>query len=145
MTTTTRRITFAVITLALLNLALYAANTKRWKAPEYAEKIKNPITSTAASLDTGKKLYIHECLDCHGKSGKGDGSAAKDLEQRPPSLRLDEFQSQTDGALFWKITRGRREMPAYRKPLSDEERWHVINYLRTFAEVNTAQAKGANP
>jgi hypothetical protein len=36
-------------------------------------------------------------------------------------------------------------MPSYRRSLSDEERWHVVNYLRTFAEIKTAQGKGANP
>jgi mono/diheme cytochrome c family protein len=146
MTNTTRSITLtAAAALASLNLALYAAGSKPWKAPESAEKVKNPIKSDDASIDTGKKLYAHECLDCHGKTGKGDGPGAKDLEQKPPSLRPDEFHDQSDGALFYKITRGRGEMPSYRRSLSDEQRWHVVNYLRTFAEVKTAQGKEANP
>lgn len=146
MTNTTRSITFcAAAALASVNFALLAAGTKPWKAPESAEKVRNPIKSDDASIDTGKKLYAHECLDCHGKAGKGDGPGAKDLEQKPPSLRLDEFQAQSDGALFWKITRGRGEMPSYRKSLGDEQRWHVVNYLRTFADVKTAQGKGVTP
>ena len=138
MTKTTRRIALAVTAAA--SLTLQAANPKLWKVPETAEKVKNPIKSTDASITTGKKLYAHECLDCHGKTGQGDGPGAKDLELKPPSLRSDDFQSQSDGSLFYKITKGRSEMPSYRKSLTDDERWHVVNYLRTFAEVKTAQA-----
>jgi mono/diheme cytochrome c family protein len=138
------RITLSITTLASVTLALHAASTKSWKVPESAEKVKNPIKSTEASLDTGKKLYAQECQDCHGKTGRGDGPGAKDLELKPPSLRSDEFQCQSDGALFYKITKGRSEMPSYRKSLTDDERWHVVNYLRTFAEVKTAHASGEN-
>ena len=141
---TTRRLALAVTAAASLNLTLYAADSKLWKVPESAEKVKNPVKSTDASIATGKKLYAHECLDCHGKAGQGDGPGAKDLELKPPSLRSDDFQSQSDGALFYKITKGRSEMPSYRKSLTDDERWHVVNYLRTFAEVKTAQASGEN-
>ena len=42
----------------------------------------------------------------------------------------------TDGELFWKITKGIHGiMPAgERKMPQDEERWHVVNYIRTLAK-----------
>ena len=85
----------------------------------------------------GKGVYGRECLSCHGKTGKGDGPEAKDLEKELPNLRVPEMWNQTDGALFWKTTIGRRPMPGYRKLLTDEERWHVVNYMRTLAPRGT--------
>ena len=138
MTSSTRRLALTITAAA--SLTLHAAIPKLWKVPESAEKVKNPVRSTDASIATGKKLYAKECQDCHGKTGQGDGPGAKDLELKPPSLRADDFQSQSDGTLFYKITKGRSEMPSYRKSFTDVERWHVVNYLRTFAEVKTAEA-----
>jgi len=40
-------------------------------------------------------------------------------------------QDQTDGEIFFTLTRGRGLMPLYRDAISAEERWHVINYLKT--------------
>ena len=39
----------------------------------------------------------------------------------------------TDGELYWQTTYGRRPMPAFAHKLSDEQRWKVVDYIRTFA------------
>jgi len=41
----------------------------------------------------------------------------------------------TDGQLFYWVSYGVQgtAMPAFKDSLSEEERWNVINYLRTFA------------
>ncbi len=46
------------------------------------------------------------------------------------------MQGLTDGALFYIISRGLPEtaMPAWETTLSEEERWDVVNFLRTLAE-----------
>ena len=33
--------------------------------------------------------------------------------------------------LFWKITEGRKPMPSTKKSLTEEQRWQVVNYIRT--------------
>jgi hypothetical protein len=42
----------------------------------------------------------------------------------------------TDGEVFWKITKGINGiMPAGEKRMTaEEERWHVVNYVRTLAK-----------
>jgi len=107
--------------------------TDEWLAPARAAKKKNPIAADAASLEKGKAVYVKECASCHGDTGKGDGSAVKDLEKKPNDLTLAKTLDQSDGALFWKITEGNKPMASYEKTLSEEDRWNVINYLRTLA------------
>jgi len=47
----------------------------------------------------------------------------------------EEFQEQTDGTLFYKMTNGRDDMPSFVKKIVDEEdRWLIVNYLRTLEE-----------
>lgn len=104
-----------------------------WVAPARAAKKKNPIEANETSLAKGKTVWAKECASCHGDKGKGDGPAVKDLEKRPEDLTLPKTLNQTDGALFWKLTEGRKPMASYEKTLSEEDRWHVINYLRTLA------------
>lgn len=108
-------------------------SAEEWIAPARAAKKRNPIEANEASLANGKALYVKECASCHGDKGKGDGPAVKDLEKKPGDLSLPKLWEQTDGALFWKLTEGRKPMPSYTQTMSEEDRWHVINYMRTLA------------
>jgi cytochrome c553 len=74
---------------------------------------------------------VKECVPCHGATGRGDGPKAPDLKVNPGDLSSAETLRQTDGALFWKLTRGRTPMPAYRARFSDQERWMIVHYMRT--------------
>jgi mono/diheme cytochrome c family protein len=100
-------------------------------APSAARTIRNPVPATEESLATGKQLYTQYCLVCHGVQGKGDGPAARAM--RPPPADLSIHVSQhTDGELWWWITNGiaGTPMPAWKDALTDEERWHVLNYIK---------------
>ena len=118
---------------ALLVIALVAsvavAAEEEWKAPARAAAKKNPAAADAASIGRGKTVYTAECASCHGNSGKGDGSAAKDLVKTPGDMT--KLGSQSDGALFWKITEGKKPMASFATKLSEQQRWDVINYMRT--------------
>jgi mono/diheme cytochrome c family protein len=47
----------------------------------------------------------------------------------------EAFQKQSDGALFYKTTIGRDDMPEFAKKIpDDEDRWLVVNYMRALAE-----------
>jgi len=110
-----------------------AATEEPWTAPARSAKVKNPIPSDEASIAAGKVSYVRECFSCHGTTGRGDGPGAKALEKNPGDLSKPTMWDQTDGALFWKITDGRKPMPSFDKTLSEEQRWQVVNYIRTLA------------
>jgi mono/diheme cytochrome c family protein len=124
----------AAACIAVFASALAIADEGDWKAPARASKKKNPIAADATSIAAGKEIYKAQCLSCHGPEGKGDGPNAANLEKRPGNLSDGErMGAQTDGALFWKITEGRKPMPTFEKLLTEEERWKVINFVRTLA------------
>ena len=107
---------------------------EKWTAPAAEARKKNPVPVSESSLAAGQKIYLKRCLVCHGKTGNGDGPDAADLGIHPAKLSDPAIQAETDGALFWKITVGKKPMPNYGSRLSLTDRWNVINYLRTLAK-----------
>ena len=101
-----------------------------WKAPTSANNYINPYTGKTVATASGKTLYKQMCAICHGDKGKGDGLAGMTLNPRPANFRKSEIQSQTDGALYWKITEGKAPMAAYKDALTEEQRWQLVNYIR---------------
>jgi mono/diheme cytochrome c family protein len=122
---------------ALLSSALVAVSEEQtkaqWTAPAAEARKKNPVASNESSNAAGQKIYLKRCVACHGKTGNGDGPDAADLGIHPAKLSDPTIQGETDGALFWKISVGKKPMPSYGTRLSPTDRWNVINYLRSLA------------
>ena len=118
----------------------FSKNT--WELPADADKTKNPVTATEESIAKGKELYLDKnkgnCIFCHGETGAGNEANLPRLRRKPADLTSKERMSaMTDGELFWKITKGITGiMPAGEKRMpQDEERWHVVNYIRTLPKT----------
>ncbi|HEU4837366.1 MAG TPA: cytochrome c [Pyrinomonadaceae bacterium] len=116
----------------------FSKNT--WELPEDADKTKNPTTTSAESIAKGKELYLERqkgnCIFCHGETGAGNEANLPRLRRKPADLTNKErMTAMTDGEVFWKITKGIQGiMPAGEKRMTEEERWHVVNYVRTLAK-----------
>lgn len=113
------------------NNDLVYAQQKKWVAPPSADKIVNPLKGDAKAAASGKKLYTAMCFVCHGPKGKGDGMAGAGLTPKPTNLTSAAAQSQSDGAIFWKIAEGRAPMAGYKNSIPEKKRWEIINYIRT--------------
>ncbi|MCK9419959.1 MAG: c-type cytochrome [Nitrospirae bacterium] len=89
---------------------------------EYA-MIKNPIAKTETSIVQGRKLYEKNCIACHGEAGKGGIGPGLSVPAR--------IHGSTDGEMFHVITDGvaGTAMRGFGKELSDEMRWHLVNYV----------------
>jgi mono/diheme cytochrome c family protein len=103
---------------------------EKWVAPASAKEVKNPFTGES-SISKGKDIYKMRCVVCHGDKGHGDGPAGKALNPPAADHSSTAVQAQTDGELFWKISEGRGPMVGWKLILSEEDRWHLVNYLRT--------------
>ncbi|MFO0832946.1 MAG: cytochrome c [Phycisphaerales bacterium] len=114
-------------------VVMVGAGEGDWAAPARAARRTSPVAASAESVAAGRAVFQKECRACHGEAGKGDGPKAATLDKNPGDLTADGVQSQSDGALFWKITEGRSPMPATKSLLTDDQRWQVVTYLRTLA------------
>jgi len=117
-------------------------DSAKWNVPTREAERKNPVPADEKSAAAGKAVYAKNCVLCHGPAGKGDGPKGRDLQPQPTDLTSSQVTAQSEGALYWKITTGRRPMPSFRKELSDEDRWHLVNYIRS---LGPAKQSGKKP
>ncbi len=95
----------------------------------------NPFPPNPESLRAGKTTYGLHCQSCHGEAGRGDGLAGVELEP-PPADLVVHVPLHPDGDLFGFIEDGipGTGMAPLGGVLTDDEIWHVINYIRTLEE-----------
>jgi len=126
-----------------LLLLFYFPNwqSQKWIAPKEADQMANPFLNDENALEKGKETYKQLCIVCHGDKGKGDGIAGVALNPLPADLTKDIVQSQSDGAIYWKITNGKPPMASYKDILSDEQRWQLVNYIRTLKKDTVKKKK----
>jgi mono/diheme cytochrome c family protein len=130
----TIKIILGLGTFLLLCMSFTHIEQDKWIVPAKYENMKNP-TDPKVDIAIGKSLYAKHCKSCHGKEGYGDGPKADDVNGDLGDFSSEEFHSQSDGALYYKSIIGRDDMPEFTKKIPDEEdRWLVINYLRTLKE-----------
>jgi mono/diheme cytochrome c family protein len=116
----------------------FSKNT--WELPADADKTKNPTEASEESETKGKELYLTKakgnCVFCHGDHGSGNTENLPKLRRKPADLTNKERMSaMTDGEIFWKISKGITGiMPAGEKRMSEEERWNLVNYVRTLSK-----------
>lgn len=104
---------------------------KEWKVPAADAKMKSTVTADDATLKEGKAIWLKDCKSCHGVKGLGDGTKADKIDITCGDFSSKEFQSLTDGELYYKTTAGRKPMPSFKEKLSNTERWQVVAYMRT--------------
>ena len=112
---------------------------EEWVAPPYADTLTNPIKADEKNLGEAKKIYENVCWSCHGLKGKGDGPASLKLNPKPADHTSEKVQRQTDGAIFWKMSKGRGDMLPYEKTLSKQQRWKLVCYIRELGKQNHMQ------
>jgi mono/diheme cytochrome c family protein len=135
---------FRTCALLLLIAAMSAGgcllSAQEWVVPAAAAATANAVPSSTGAVSDGKGVYVSYCLSCHGDEGKGDGAAGKYFIPKPSDLTTSGIATQSDGALFWKITTGRNSMAPFKGPLTEPQRWKVILYLRTLQPKAAAGA-----
>ena len=106
---------------------------------EPGRTLANPVERNAESVERGAALFAAHCASCHGETGAGDGPLAGSLPAPPANFTV-HVPFHPDGVLYAWITDGIRGtgMPAWSPQLSDQERWDLVNFLRTSFDIPTS-------
>lgn len=98
---------------------------------------------TAELIARGKSVYLQNCAACHGSNGDGKGDAAAFLLPKPRDFVRASYRMRstptgalpTDVDLFRSVSFGMpgTPMPPWKVLLSDEDRWAVVEYMKTFS------------
>jgi mono/diheme cytochrome c family protein len=135
-----RKTLFAlVLAFIAISIVLAVLQNREWVVPDEAKKLKNPIAPSAAAMGAARLTYLDKCAQCHGETGKGDGPEGKMYDPPPGNLTdAKHMNARTDGELFYQISQGRKPMPAFKKRLSEEQRWQLVLFVRSFAKAAAA-------
>ena len=124
-------LSFVLFVTVLMAFVPKTANDP-WPVPDKYKNMANPVKSDATSIASGKALFSQHCKSCHGTKGKGDGPKAAQLDTESGDFTKADFQKQTDGAIFYKTTEGRKDMPSFKKKIADQnDIWALVNFMRT--------------
>lgn len=119
------------LALAIVSVAVF------YRSPSTEQAgLVNPIPPNEMSIAQGRILFETNCAPCHGETGLGDGPVGITLNPRPADLTQHAIPGvHPDGQLYLWISDGfpGSVMPKFRTALSDDERWHLVNYMRTLA------------
>lgn len=120
---------------ALLVTVFAAVGAAQTTPRATAARMKNPVAANAASVASGQQLYTKQCRMCHGTTGKADTAAARSMGA---SDLTDATWSRgsSDGEIFVVIQEGAGpefKMKGFKGRLSDQDTWHVVNYVRSLA------------
>lgn len=115
----------------------------RRESPEPLD-LPRPPAGAAENLALGEEWYFKAgCQKCHGTGGRGDGEAARTLEDRwgrpvrVPDLTLVPYkQGESPEDIAWVIWTGRdgTPMPSYQGALLPGELWAMAGYVASLQD-----------
>ncbi len=95
------------------------------------EPASQPVPTSAESVQRGSVYFGLNCMQCHGQTGVGNGTVGAFFNPKPADLTSARVQGLPDKQIFLVITEGFGVMPSIRENLLPQERWDVVNYVRT--------------
>ena len=125
-------VAFLTSAIVLLGIPPLIAQQPTFRnAPASAAADKNPYAGNATAAAAGKKLYLQDCAQCHGKNLQGMGPA--------PTLDSASVRKANAGELLWFITSGKPSsgMPSWGN-LSKQQRWQIVTFLESGSGAKTA-------
>jgi len=107
--------------LSLAAVCLFAAG---------ASGVSQARGGSRSQAERGRAVYEARCTRCHGADGAGKTRMAEIVE--PPDMSDPAWQRRRSNArMSASVSKGRGQMPAFRKKLSRQEIAAVIAYVRT--------------
>jgi len=105
------------------------------------QNLKNPITESNQAFLDGSKIYIENCVLCHGDLLNGKGLYSESFFPPPANfLHPQSILSKPKSYAYWRIMKGgsglpkkyepwNSAMPSWEGVLTEEQVWKVIHFI----------------
>ena len=94
----------------------------RWDAVFYVWR----FSTSDQTLAQGKKVFSDNCAACHGANGTGAVLGAADF------TNMQQIAGSAPRDFYQIVTQGKGSMPSWQGRLSQDDRWAVIDFIRSF-------------
>ncbi|MBZ0275490.1 MAG: c-type cytochrome [Anaerolineae bacterium] len=110
------------------------AEDDRWSVALYTYLLAH----SPEQIAQGQTVWVENCQECHGESGRGDGPRAREIHRPIGNLtEQSEIVTLSDKVLFNIANEGIGDtMPAFMDKLSAEQLHNGIAYVRTLTVAN---------
>jgi cytochrome c553 len=106
--------------------------------------VKNPLEPlNGKELEEAGRLYNINCAICHGAKGEANGPLAPKVGGVKSIIAASPGFS--DGRIFFVMEYGQNNMGSYASQLSREQRWRIVQYIRTLEPKVEAVKTDAAP
>lgn len=100
-----------------------------------SSQVKNPLPPlTGKELEEAGRLFNINCAVCHGAKAEANGPLAPKIGGVKSIIAASPGFG--DGKIFYIITYGQNNMGSYASQLSREQRWRIVQYIRTLEPKN---------
>ncbi|MDY0042529.1 MAG: c-type cytochrome [Desulforhabdus sp.] len=103
-----------------------------------ALNLENPLAYNTETIERGRERYGFYCAQCHGVSGRGNGTVGQSFAPLPADLQSSQVQRQKDGELFYRTSFGYKRHPPMAYTVAELDRWAIVIYIRSLVD----QTKG---
>src|SRR5262245_47852676 len=98
-------VALCVVTVGDFVAGQSATSPRKGGNPDAAKRA-NPVAATPESIAAGKRAYTQFCANCHGASGRGDGSGSSAGSQPADLTDATWDYGGSDGEIFGVIHDG---------------------------------------
>ena len=108
-----------------------------------APRLKNPLSPSDEILIAGGKLYLNDCVGCHGAPGQPVSDFAATFYPPAPQLARSGTQY-SEAEIYWiaKHGIGRTGMAGQGLSYSDQKLWSMAAFIRRITELPPRVAAG---
>lgn len=104
-----------------------------------------PVKLTPELLARGRERYDAMCVECHDRTGTGNGMVVLRGFPQPPSYHVPRLRNAPIGHFFDVITNGYGVMYAYAPRVEPEDRWAIAAYIRALQLSHNVNASELTP
>jgi mono/diheme cytochrome c family protein len=101
--------------------------------------------SSSAAANAGRGIFMQNCSQCHGVTGRGNGPVSMTMQKKPANFTRPYYTAYDNATWFWRVSEGvpGTRMPRWRKSLSDEDIAYLVAFLKTLPR-DPASGQGEN-
>lgn len=98
--------------------------------------------NSSAAANSGRGIFMQNCAQCHGVTGRGNGPVSTTMMQKPANLTRPFFKAYSDDMYFWRIAEGvpGTRMPQWKRSLSDEDILYLVAFVKTLPVADETAA-----
>ena len=99
---------------------------------------RNPLSVSESTLARGEQRFTIYCQPCHDKRGTGQGILLQYGSVPTATMHDEQRLGYPDGQIFDVITNGSGLMQGYRYPVTAEDRWAIVAWVRKLQQDRVA-------